>query len=181
MKLNHNSISARLYRWFYIKDEMPQTLCPYFWKLAIMWILIIPYGLLSLPVIIGKNEIEEWGTRALAGLFGWGILFCVFLALFTVTYFFWGWFDPKTTFGSWQMTGILIWMMTITSTIVLGIIHLNQKRGEKEENRQREYIWNENGEFVKNPDYAAYEERSSIIVEFIKAKYNKYCPKIDWE
>ena len=26
-------------------------------------------------VIIGKNEIEEWGVRPLAGAFGWGILF----------------------------------------------------------------------------------------------------------
>ena len=181
MKLNHNSISARLYRWFYIKDEMPQTLCPYFWKLVIMWILIIPYGLLSLPVIITKGEIEEWGMRPLAGALGWGMLFCVFLALFPVTYFFWGWFDPKTTFGAWQMSGILIWSIAIASTIFLGIIRLNQKRGEKRRNRQREYIWNENDEYVKNPDYVEYEERSNMIVEFIKAKYNKYCPKIDWE
>jgi hypothetical protein len=74
-----------------------------------MWILIIPYSLLSLPVIIGKNEIEEWGVRPLAGAFGWGILFIIFVAIFPITYLFWGWFDSKTLFGSCQLAGIFIW------------------------------------------------------------------------
>ena len=25
------------------------------------------------------------------------------------------------------------------------------------------------------------EKKPSIVIEFVKAKYNKYCPQIDWE
>ncbi len=31
MNLNINSKTAKLYRWFYATNEMPQSLCPYFW------------------------------------------------------------------------------------------------------------------------------------------------------
>jgi hypothetical protein len=181
MKLNHNSISARLYRWFYMKEGMPQNLCPYFWKLVIMWILIIPYGLLSLPVIIGKNEIKEWGVRPLAGAFGWGILFIIFVAIFPITYLFWGWFDSKTLFGSWQLAGIFVWSIILIGSVTWGILEFIKRGVEKKRHIKEEWIYDEYGDYVRNPDYVPFEARPNIIKEFIKAKYNKYCPKIDWE
>lgn len=180
MKLNHNSISARLYRWFYITDEMPQTLCPYFWKLVIMWMLIIPYGLVSLPVIVTKQEPDEWGARPLLGAFMYFFLFVIFIALFPLTYFFWGWFDHNSTFGKWQVGGILIWAVVLMIAVVWGILRIIDRRKRIRRHRQTEFIWNDEGDYIPNPDYVPYEEKPSIIIEFIKAKYNKYCPKIDW-
>lgn len=180
MKLNHNSTSARLYRWFYITDEMPQTLCPYFWKLVIMWIFLAPVGLISIPIVITKQEADEWPVRILGGLLLWGIVALLFIAIFPITYLFWGWFDPKTTFGAWQRTGLALWGMLIVGSIIWGILEIRQRKKEARRHRQKEWIWNDEGDYVKNPDYEPYEEKPSIIIEFIKAKYNKYCPKIDW-
>ena len=42
MKLNRNSISAKLFRYFYSTDIMPGSLCTYFWALVLAYILIIP-------------------------------------------------------------------------------------------------------------------------------------------
>lgn len=181
MKLNHNSLSARLYRWFYITEDMPQTLCPYFWKLVVMWIFIIPVGILELPLTLTKQDSDEWPMRILGGAVMWGILFVVFLMIFPLTYFIWGWGSPKTLFGTWQVTGIIVWALVAVCAIVWGILELNRRRLEKKRHISREWIWDGDGEFIRNPDYVPYEKKPSIIIEFIKATYYKYCPKIDWK
>ena len=49
MKLNQNSLSAKLYRWFYKTDTMPTNLCPYFWKLVTAVILSPLFAIYTLP------------------------------------------------------------------------------------------------------------------------------------
>ena len=39
--------------------------------------------------------------------------------------------------------------------------------------------YDENGNWIPYEDRLT-GKRPNIILEFIKAKYNKYCPKIDW-
>ena len=73
MKLNINSTSAQLYRWFYATTTMPQSLCPYFWKLVIMWLLILPYSILSLPVIL--MDLKDFEHRTMGERAGMGIIF----------------------------------------------------------------------------------------------------------
>jgi hypothetical protein len=46
--------------------------------------------------------------------------------------------------------------------------------------KRLEFIWDADGNYVKNPNYEPYEKKPNIIIEFIKAKYNRYCPKIEW-
>ena len=132
-------------------------------------------------MVITKQEPDELFVRILGGACLWFLVFVAFLALFPITYFFWGWFNPKSTFGQWQGAGILIWMITIISSIVFIILHLYKKRRDERRHKQREWIWTEDGDYVSNPDYVPYEEKPNIFIEFIKAKYNKYCPKIDWK
>jgi hypothetical protein len=46
MEINYNSTSARIYREFYNTKRMPESLCPYFWKLVFAWpitILLSPF------------------------------------------------------------------------------------------------------------------------------------------
>jgi len=181
MKLNHNSISARLYRWFYMTDKMPQTLCPYFWKLVVMWIFILPILIITAPLRLSSSKPEDWFGRIVGGLLIWGFLFVAFLMLFPLTYFIWGWFSQRTTFGAWQGAGIILWAFSAVSAIVWGMLELNKKRRKKKFHTQREWIWDENGDRFLNPDYVPYEKKPSIIIEFIKATYYKYCPKIDWK
>lgn len=49
MKINYNSLSAKIYRYFYTTETMPTNLCPYFWKSLIATILFIPYYILTIP------------------------------------------------------------------------------------------------------------------------------------
>jgi hypothetical protein len=82
MNLNQNSIPAKLYRWFYQKNqyEMPTNLCPYFWQLVVMWIFILPCALLSLPANIfyffsKDSEYEAKENNWLFGIILWIVLY----------------------------------------------------------------------------------------------------------
>ena len=131
-------------------------------------------------MVITKQDPDEWFVRILGGACLWFLAFIVFLAIFPVTYLLWGWFNPNTTFRAWQGVGILIWMIALVVSIVFTILHFYKNRRDNRRHKQSEWIWDENGDHVLNPDYVPYDERSNIFIEFIKAKYNKYCPKIDW-
>jgi hypothetical protein len=180
MKLNQNSISARIYRWFYMTDEMPQNLCPYFWKLVIAYILLIPCGILYLPITILRTDVTETGERLALGFFSWIAILGALLMIFPITYFFYGFFPNGTTYNSWQLIGIALWVGAFALGISYGIAHLSSERRRKREIRNLEYMWDEYGVYVKNPNYKPYEKNPNIIIEFIKAKYNRYCPKIEW-
>lgn len=189
MKANKNGVNARLYRWFYMKKDMPNTLCPYFWKLVIMWIFILPVSILCLPMTISNKitgdsdsqKIDEWFPRIIANLLLYGIFYFAIAMVFSISYFVWGIFPEKTFYRSFQLAGFMGWGVSIIAGIALGITYVITKTREKKARRARQYIWDENGDYVLNPEYVEYEPRPNIIIEFIKAKYNKYCPKIDWE
>ena len=59
MELNLNSLTAKLYRWFYKQNEMPSSLCPYFWKMILACILYIPLFLFDLPSRIARKIQKE--------------------------------------------------------------------------------------------------------------------------
>ena len=55
MRLNENSFTPKLYKWFYGVSEsqgLPKNLCPYFWKVLLMYSTFIPYVLFSIPVVV---------------------------------------------------------------------------------------------------------------------------------
>lgn len=177
MNLNLNGISARLYRWFYETDVMPLTLCPYFWKLVIAYMLFIPWAIITLPTRMFVTDTENGSERFLVSMLLWVLIIAAVLAIFSVTAF-WGFYGEKTFFGSMQRAGLIIICVVATVSATFGIIHLVKNMQDRKRYTQREYIWNYNDEYVKNPNYVA--PRPNLVKEFIKAKYNKYCPKIEW-
>ena len=182
MKLNRNSIIARLYRWFYMTGEMPQSLCPYFWKLVFMWILLIPVVIISIPSAIVKPKPTEWSVRIGIGFFGWCGLLIVTLMMSSLTYFIWGWAADQTLLRAWQESGMILWTISGVVALSIGIVHLIKYIGEKRRDANREFIWSSTElNWIKNPDFNPKKIKESIIIEFIKATYHKYCPKIDWE
>jgi hypothetical protein len=88
MKLNKNSVSSRLYKWFYGVSEyqgLPNNLCPYFWKVVLMYLTIIPYTLISIPVVVYdmfdkqyENGERKTGERL-------GISVGIYIGLFILT------------------------------------------------------------------------------------------------
>jgi len=162
MKLNYNSISARIYRWFYHVDSMPSTLCPYFWKLLLMWILILPFSLLILPYyMFNHDRVPNKGERLFFGVLyyiGFGIIFSMVASLLT--------FITPMQFSSSIKTlidvGNCIWIFLIFSCSLNILSYIKDKIFHKKtEGVQRSF-------------------GSSLFIEFIKSIYSKSCPRIDW-
>ena len=162
MKLNKNSISAKLFRWFYRTSELPTNLCPYFWKLVMAYVFAIPVFIISLPyAIIDKDSCNEsLGNRIGKGLVCWFGLFLLITALTPIILF---WYTPvKDSF----LEILIIWgLLTGMIGLIIGVMWFIHHLGEKIKERR---------------NLPKEEKRSNIVVEMVKATYYKYCPKIDW-
>lgn len=165
MELKTNSLTTKLYLWFYKKQvsELPNSLCPYFWQLLLMWILILPVSLFLLPsIIMHYIKYERFTNNYLDDRFenSWvmyTVLFCVVCILSLLSIPWTGWSPKDNIVGLLHIFGS---MFTILGVSILSIIGYDS------------YQMNKTSPYK--------EKRPSIIVEFIKAKYNKYCPKINW-
>ena len=173
MKLSRNSISAKLYRWFYATSNLPESLCPYFWKLVLMWVFILPYTVISIPSMLmdlKEPSDKNTGEKAGVGLIMWFIIFMLVCMISWAGLIF---AEPAKNSLWFHMLGIgfMGWVVAI----VFGTVGLFKWSKEKLENRHVKY--DEDGYRIWEP---VKEKQPSIIKEFVKAKYNKYCPKIDW-
>lgn len=162
MELNKNSKSARLYRWYYATEELPTNLCPYFWKLVIMYALILPFVIFCLPsLIVGKFKFDKKKQEIGYNVFlyvGLYVLFCVVLV--PIRFFI--------TYESLLFTkSFLIGVVVIICGAAAGIMYLSQCLMDKYEE-------------AKNTDSPKIK-KTNILVEMVKAKYHKYCPQIKWK
>lgn len=180
MKLNANSLSAKLYCWFYGKPKnyLPNNLCPYFWKLVLAWVLLVPYSLFCTLYILTseifndnyKNGDHKSGERIGMSAILNGIVFMLLLMINVVVCFFVD-YTPKSIFSALLPPGIMVWVVVICFSIYYGIKAL------VEHIKDRRIPRDENGYTI----YSGYKEKKpNLMVEFVKAKYGKYCPKIDW-
>jgi hypothetical protein len=178
MKLNKNSFTSRLYKWFYGVSEwkgLPNNLCPYFWKVVLMYLTIIPYALISIPVVVydlfdkqyenGDRKVgERLGISAgvYIGLFVVAALISAIAAIFLKV-------DKGSLFEFLVVGGCLFWAGLIIIGVIEGIKYL------------REYsTTNESFYDHQQERWVTKKTKVNMTSEFIKAKYNKYCPKIDW-
>jgi hypothetical protein len=162
MKLNQNSISAKLYRWFYKTDTMPTNLCPYFWKLVTAVILSPLFAIYTLPYEIINYKRQRWDTYGdMLGisLSCWCLIAVIICMISTLGFFF---YIPDKGSSLWVIMGVggILWgsliLVGITWAIVKTVEYDPQKKSDN-------------------------EKTDNIIVEMVKAKYHKYCPKIDWK
>lgn len=178
MRLNKNSITPRLYKWFYgVSDYqgLPNNLCPYFWKVVLMYLTIIPYTIFSIPVVVYdlfdkqyENGDRKTGERlgisvgVYIALFAISALISAIVALFIKV-------DKGIWFEFLVAGGVLIWVGLIVIGIIEGVKHL------------REYTTTNDSYYDEQQDkWVVKKTKVNMTSEFIKAKYNKYCPKIDW-
>lgn len=177
MEINYNSISARLYREFYNAKNMPESLCPYFWKLVFAWPSTILLSPLLIPFWIANKfdksdvDIPVIG-KAFVGAILYGCLFLVFCMGVTISSI-WITYYQKTVWFQWYIGGFLV----MFGLLVAGVILLFQRCKDKRYQKRLERSWDENGNYIPIENRV----KPNIIIEFIKAKYNRYCPKITWK
>ena len=166
MKIYEDSINTKLYLWFYSTNEwdLPKNLCPYFWKLVIMYILIVPYSIFCLPIVlsdiyesVAKNNRSTINTmdRVYLSIVLYLVLFLIVSLLST---FIIPWTDPNSFLGKAGRGAIIAWIVIIGIASYEGIKYLRRRSRISEKK----------------------EKSPNIIVEFTKAKYYKYCPTIEW-
>ena len=177
MTLNSNSISSKLYRWFYGTNDLPTNLCPYFWKLVLAWLVLVPYSLVCLPMIVleltdkgYKYSDTSTGKRIGMSVVAYFMLLAITSMVALICAFF---VSPEK--GSFYLSlstlGAMMWVIAIVISVVEGY------KAFKDWNYRRKIKYDENGRRI----YTELKPKTYLIVEFAKAKYNKYCPKIDWK
>lgn len=178
MKLNKNSIWAKLYRWYYGINgyDMPNNLCPYFWKLALTLFTFIPLAIITLPATIGcivSKENVSIAAKLGMSIFLYAVLFVLTAMGCSIALFF-GNFDSESFVSKAGGAGILVWLIVILVSIIEGIKAIIRWY------KNRKIKYSEPDEFGNT--YRIWSEpKQNIIVEFVKAKYNKYCLKIEWK
>jgi len=162
MKADSKSLHARLYKFTYSSD-LPVNLCPYFWKLVWGVIILIPNFIIQLPILIyhlfkSKNyrRCETPGDNR-----GNGIAVWIGLALLT-GYIYLHYHMVKAVFNAYSYDSDLATIGTIMD-IVLLLIFLGLWYSEWRKANPKE------------------EKPPGVVQEFIKAKYNNYCPKLEWD
>ncbi len=166
MQLKTNSWYALLYKFTYNSD-LPQNLCPLFWKLVWAIIVFIPNGLLQGPYLVVKR-IDRPGTpyrdswddnpyehriRGFLTLIVLGLI----TAVITTQYQLIKWILGFNYFINWAEIGAMIDAVVLILLIIFAIIKYYESR---------------------SPVYK--EKKPNILVKYIKAWYHNYCPKIDW-
>ena len=179
MKLNQNSITAKIYRWFYGTDDMPSNLCPYFWKLVTALIFGFPFFIITLPFTLVYRDAKykkSFGERLGISILIFIMLFMA-IAMLTTIGLFWSIPENNTFYFHMATGGIICWL----AVIVLSAIELYKYLKERREDRIYKKIhYDANGNWIPIEDRVK-EKHSYILVEMAKATYHKYCPKIDWK
>lgn len=164
MLLNENSWTHRLYNWFYCIhcwESLPTDGCIYFRKLIWMFIIIIPYCILSLPLLIVNLVVSKSyeipirysAERLLMGVVLPVMFIGVCLFLFLITYPIWfytGLVYSLELFNAFYA----IWISVIIISMVLGIVY--------------------------SIDKLKYSRKPSKFMQIYKSFKDKYCIKIEW-
>lgn len=166
MKLNKNGLSAKLYSFIY-NSELPINLCPYFWKLVIASVLFTPILIISLPTIIynslEKDEYKKIEDKLDEFTFSIGF----YLVFGFILLFIWLNYNIIKMFlncNSYNYKDALFGMCIDLLILLIITVFIIM-------NKVTEYKY-----------YRPYKEKQdNILLSFIKAKYNNYCPKIDWK
>lgn len=170
MNLSERSWHARLWYLSYGKHKyLPTNLCPYFWAVFSAVILILPVILFELALIVYVkvyNEVSDSHEDILEdnGLINpipisIGIVFNTIA--FVLISMIGMWFTLDSKKSPFNALGILGWGVFVALTIRHFYLIVKDKRKQRK------------GLIVE-------DNKPNIFVEFVKAKYKKHCPIINW-
>ncbi|MES3018205.1 MAG: hypothetical protein V4721_10520 [Bacteroidota bacterium] len=159
MKANTKSIHAKLYTFTYTTD-LPNNLCPYFWKLVFATLVFIPNFVIQTPALIWNffsKTFTDLNEKR-------GVGFVIYVAITILSFIgFTNYHLIKALFNYYSYDhGAAVNGGIIDSGIAICL------------------IWSLIAYWIrKHRKYSP--PKDSVLKEFVKAKYNNYCPKIDWE
>lgn len=179
MKINTNSWHVKLHKYIFT-GRLPDNLCPYFWRIVKGLIFVIPTFISRLPLYLAwlfemlfkktdyansflvNNKNEDRSLENMFGFLMYVLLLCVF-TLISIEYHFFrkimGYsFDPFYYSVAFKINiGVCIALMFYLAASGYKLWILNDQSSETN-----------------------VEKTPNLLREFIKAKYHKYCPKIEW-
>lgn len=164
-----DSTHAKLYKFTYTSD-LPKNLCPYFWKLVGAVIVFIPNFILQLPFLIvglfDKDTNEHCNERRLFGGFI-ELAIAVAIGYIYITVQWIKWMFDCYSYSKDGATGGGMVNLFITVIFIIFLV--------------KELIsnWKDRRHVARGNDPV--ERTPNLIAEFIKAKYNRYCPQIEWK
>ena len=150
---------------------MPTNLCSYFWKLVNAVILSPLFAICTLPYEIIDYKLRRRDTYNVmlgTSIVYWALIAAIICTISPLGFFF---YMPDKDSLLWVMMslGLCVWASIIIVGIGWGISWSII--------RTKEYLTKEYLQSKKSDN----EKTDNIIVEMVKAKYHKYCPKIDWK
>lgn len=155
MEINKNNWHAKFYYWTY--KNHPNSLCPYFWKLILAFVLL---PLTFVGYLIPTFREDE--DNVLSVYFAVTVLFWILLGF--------GWETGNNMFETYHIflstfLGFLILLfgIAVALTVLFGIGYFFAEW-------LPEHIYKNRRE----------EPKTNLIKERIKAFKGKYCPKITW-
>jgi hypothetical protein len=158
---------------------MPENLCPYARRSVGMYLMILPYILLSAPVIIIEalffkkqgDRIDTWHHRPSISAVIYIMLFMLYCSIYTII-FIWSADKPLADSNPNKVqfvVGSIVWIFTIIVSGGYGIKKLIENIKENIRNKRYEK------QFKEVP-----EKPDCWLVAFYKAHHDKICPKIEW-
>jgi hypothetical protein len=164
MELNTNSWHAKLYKCFF--EGLPSSLCPYFWKLLLITVLL-PITWVGTTMEIIRRE-ASFFLSFLVTIMTYLVMFmCYELVIVTLNICPEHWYD----YVLFTLVGLitLIGAMAAMGTTIYLIAKITEFVIEK----GRDII----EDVTTKPDNT---KKKYVIPEAYKAIKNKYCPRIDW-
>lgn len=172
MKLSKNSWHYLLFDKTYERNA-PDNLCPYFW--SVFWaILCLPFNFVfTLPLtitylLLRSKEIDRpYEREYFSDQYGFSFAYNFCLALIFCMVYMWFVpyeYKPNKVSLVW-IIGIIGYGIIFFVLCFLGINAIHKYNRKKK--RKVPYVYK--------------EDAPNIFTEFVKAKYKRYCPKIEWQ
>ena len=158
MKLNKNSWHAWLYRNSY--KELPDSLCPYFWKLLIV-LLLLPFTYIGYII----PDIRKEKSISLNALITFATVFVMYTSYVVGDYAL----EPTSLLM--EVASFVLGLLCVATSAgtILGICALIL------------YIKDKCEDYMYDKRYGKHNKKEYIVVEWWKGFTGKYCPRINWE
>lgn len=194
MKLNQNSWHCWLYRSAYsvFPEDLPKNLCPYFWKLLGAFAMLPFSWSTHIANLMTDRKTPEHGIMQWYSFWAF-VVGCLVGSLLMQDYsapekerldwmFEYFKYRPLVVFIL-SVVGIIGGAIGLFLSICTGVAICWPFKKLAEYIIRRHYEAKEKQENTEQAIHlgATRPRRKYILTEFIKARYNKYCPKVEWE